>query len=441
MAFCTNCGVPLKEGAKFCGNCGRAIPLAEPVTAEPPQVTAITEPAQVTVTEPVEIPAAVTPAKPGTTETATGKPLSLGLAYVLWFFLGLFGVHQFYLGRRLEGVLRVIINLLIYTIAYWVVNSLFSKYLFLLLMFVPWLFDAFTMKKQRDNPGTAGLLGLFRIPRKPVVAVVAAALAAAVIFIVVPSELPSAYFNSAEAYANKGDYDRAIANYTRAISLRPDYVGTYYSRAMAYSNKGDYDRAIADYTEALRLNPDASWIYSRRGDAYYEKGDYDRAIADYNQSIRLLPDYNYSAYSGRGKAYLEKSEWDQAIIDFEKGSYLGYYLGKAYLEKGDWNQAISNFSTAIERDPDNADAYYGRGYACFYRPDKSQTDNDPGHTPSSLERVYQLFPFLAGDRVLAVDKDQDYDWAIEDFEAAIRIDPNHTPAREMLEIVWRERGY
>jgi TM2 domain-containing membrane protein YozV len=41
------------------------------------------------------------------TETATAAPAgekSVGTAYVLWFLLGVLGVHQFYLGRVGRGI-------------------------------------------------------------------------------------------------------------------------------------------------------------------------------------------------------------------------------------------------------------------------------------------------------------------------------------------------
>jgi TM2 domain-containing membrane protein YozV len=33
------------------------------------------------------------------------KRRSLILAYLLWFFLGIFGIHRFYLGRPISGVI------------------------------------------------------------------------------------------------------------------------------------------------------------------------------------------------------------------------------------------------------------------------------------------------------------------------------------------------
>lgn len=43
-----------------------------------------------------------TQSTPTTAETAA--PKSVGVAYVLWFFLGVIGVHQFYLGKVGRGV-------------------------------------------------------------------------------------------------------------------------------------------------------------------------------------------------------------------------------------------------------------------------------------------------------------------------------------------------
>jgi len=58
------------------------------------------------------------------------------------------------------------------------------------------------------------------------------------------------------SYARKGDYDKAIKEYDKAIMLNPRYVVAYHVRGIAYAEKGDYEKAIADYSEAIRLKPD-----------------------------------------------------------------------------------------------------------------------------------------------------------------------------------------
>jgi tetratricopeptide (TPR) repeat protein len=43
-------------------------------------------------------------------------------------------------------------------------------------------------------------------------------------------------------------------DFTEAIRLNPKDAVTYNRRGIAYYMKGDYDRAIADFTEALRID-------------------------------------------------------------------------------------------------------------------------------------------------------------------------------------------
>jgi tetratricopeptide (TPR) repeat protein len=68
----------------------------------------------------------------------------------------------------------------------------------------------------------------------------------------------------------------------------PD-ANAYYSRGVAHYNKGDNDRAIADFSQAIKLNPKNVQAYVARGDVYSKKGDDDRAIADFTQAIQLDP--------------------------------------------------------------------------------------------------------------------------------------------------------
>ena len=69
----------------------------------------------------------------------------------------------------------------------------------------------------------------------------------------------------------------------------PDAVGPYVNRAISRDNVGDYEGAIADWTRALELNPgDAGW-YVNRGMVRETIGDYDGALADYSRSTELEP--------------------------------------------------------------------------------------------------------------------------------------------------------
>src|SRR6516225_4005720 len=125
----------------------------------------------------------------------------------------------------------------------------------------------------------------------------------------------------------KASGDTAIAACTRAIASPRfkgrDLVRLYYNRGIEYDekrdydrgnawrNKGDLDRAIADYNEAIRLDPKDAKAYNNRGIASRAKADLDRAIADYNEAIRLDP--NAGSYKNRGVANLYAGSLSKAL--------------------------------------------------------------------------------------------------------------------------------
>ncbi len=48
---------------------------------------------------------------------------------------------------------------------------------------------------------------------------------------------------------------------------------TYYNRGNAYGKKGQYDKAISDYTKAIEINPSYAKAYYNRGVAYIKEGE------------------------------------------------------------------------------------------------------------------------------------------------------------------------
>ncbi|WP_051390054.1 tetratricopeptide repeat protein [Bradyrhizobium sp. Ec3.3] len=112
-----------------------------------------------------------------------------------------------------------------------------------------------------------------------------------------------AYSNRGNAYQDKGDLDRAIADHSQALALDPKNAPAYNNRGNAYALKGDLDRAIADYNQAIAIDPKSAKPYNNRGRAYRDKGNLDRAIADYSQAITIDSKYA-NAYFSRGRLNL-----------------------------------------------------------------------------------------------------------------------------------------
>jgi len=92
-----------------------------------------------------------------------------------------------------------------------------------------------------------------------------------------------------DGFSYNGDWDEAIAEYTKALALRSENADAYYGRGNAYSDLKQYDLAIADYTKVIELYPRAEYAHIGRGVAYSALKQYDQAIADYTKAIEMAP--------------------------------------------------------------------------------------------------------------------------------------------------------
>jgi tetratricopeptide (TPR) repeat protein len=78
-----------------------------------------------------------------------------------------------------------------------------------------------------------------------------------------PGRLFFAYNNRAAAYAARGDYIEAIANYSEAIALKQGIAAMYDNRGMAYAALKRYDLARSDFEKAIEVDPgDTSGYYN-----------------------------------------------------------------------------------------------------------------------------------------------------------------------------------
>lgn len=111
--------------------------------------------------------------------------------------------------------------------------------------------------------------------------------------------------------------------------------------ALKYTHRGErllegkqYERAIAEYTKALATGPEcAGYVHLERGLAFTAAQSYEEAIADFEQTLLQTPD-NAAAYLYRGRAYLRRGDLKHALTDLDRAVQLFEGSGEAYLERG-----------------------------------------------------------------------------------------------------------
>jgi tetratricopeptide (TPR) repeat protein len=127
--------------------------------------------------------------------------------------------------------------------------------------------------------------------------------------------LGSAYTNRGVSYARKGEYDRALKDYTQAIKYQPNSAVPYNNRCYALAQLAKLDDALADCQMAMKLNPRNPEILDSRAFVYLLLGKYPEAIHDYNTALDISPRMVFSLY-GRGVAKLKSGNAAGAAADF-----------------------------------------------------------------------------------------------------------------------------
>ena len=139
------------------------------------------------------------------------------------------------------------------------------------------------------------------------------------------------YYYRGDAKFNLQDYQGAIADYTKAIEMNPEYADAYNNRGIVKRYLKDYKGAIADYTKAIEINPQDVGAYTNRGIAKNGLKDYQGAIADYNKALEINPK-DPIAYSNRGASKELLGDLKGACDDWRKAVDLGHQSAAQWVE-------------------------------------------------------------------------------------------------------------
>ena len=132
-----------------------------------------------------------------------------------------------------------------------------------------------------------------------------------------------AHNNLGEAYHQRRLLDQAIGEYAQAIALNPYLsLDAYSNMASIFMDRGEYDRAIQNFTKLLFINAGDHLVYANRGNAYFLKGAYAEALRDYDTALSLAPG-DGRFYLRRGDVYLKLRNRTAAAADFLKACGLG----------------------------------------------------------------------------------------------------------------------
>jgi tetratricopeptide (TPR) repeat protein len=185
--------------------------------------------------------------------------------------------------------------------------------------------------------------------------------------------LPIAHSFLGLVYAQKQQYDQAIAEGDRAIALDPNNADSYARQAEALNFAGRPEEALQALEQAMRLNPryPPSYLF-RLGWAYHMTGRYAEAVATLKETLRRSPNdlaaHLNLAFSYWGQWVSQQSPdtrtLEPAVAAVQQALALNdswhlshTVLGWIYLYQQQYEQALAEMERAVALAPTEAWSY------------------------------------------------------------------------------------
>lgn len=153
-------------------------------------------------------------------------------------------------------------------------------------------------------------------------------------------------------YQQRGESERALAQFREAIRLQPDYVAPRVLMGSTLLALGRLPEATRELETAVKLQPKDPLARLQLAKAYRRREDMLQAVEQFQALRELAPqDPEYAYQSGR--AYLDLSAWCyQRIIDLNPRSARAYQtLAENFREQKRPELAIRAYQHAAQLDP------------------------------------------------------------------------------------------
>ena len=155
----------------------------------------------------------------------------------------------------------------------------------------------------------------------------------------------------------------ALAQFDKAVALKPDYAEAYNNVGNTLRKMGDFDAGAAALREAIRLAPGYAMAHLNLGDLLLECGLIDEAALSYEDAIAAAPDMA-QAYFHLGVARSRQNRLQTAAACFEQAlahrpeyAEALYNLGLVNARRGQAAEAECAYRLALDFAPDYIDAH------------------------------------------------------------------------------------
>jgi tetratricopeptide (TPR) repeat protein len=98
-----------------------------------------------------------------------------------------------------------------------------------------------------------------------------------------------AYYFRGNAYMQLNDFEQAVDDFNKVVSVNPEHAQAYFDRGRAFRQLNKIDSAEKDFKYFISLEPDHFKGYWMLGKLHKARGNYQKAIFFLNKAIEKNP--------------------------------------------------------------------------------------------------------------------------------------------------------
>ena len=257
----------------------------------------------------------------------------------------------------------------------------------------------------------------------------------------VPNEARAAYEQAMKA-VNQNNAEAAISEFTRALTLYPQYLRALNDLGVLYLKLERLDEAAATFTQAISLNGRFSFPRLNLGLVLNRLGRYNEAVEVLRQLVKEQPTLT-QAHVLLSDGLMDLQQWDEAEqqlrealkddkLDRATQAEAHQKLGLILNQKERYEAAVTELEKALALNPDAAMARLYLGGALLQLKKLPDAERE-------LLRAYQLAGKSVATAQLLLGQlyynQQKYELALRAFEQYLKDVPNAPNAAQIQDVI------
>jgi Flp pilus assembly protein TadD len=239
-----------------------------------------------------------------------------------------------------------------------------------------------------------------------------------------PAVDPASALHEGKLAQEHGDLKAAIADFRRALALKPDSIEARANLGAVLAAAGQLDAAIAEDSHVLELSPQNDAVRMNLAMAYYRTGNWNQARVEFEQLHALHPyDRNTAILLGYTLNKLDRSKEAAALLaplepGHEEDYQFEYVYAYALIRSGNQDEGLPRMEK-LAKAKKSAEAWLLAGSARYYRDEMEIACAD-------LDAAIELNPKLPGLYTMSGQARyamKNFAGAETSFQAALRADP------------------